>query len=674
MTAEIVERPDHQPEPVDQPDERQTIYGTVTGWSTAERRPVVPAWVRSRDERRETARLLVALTASTVGYHVVRAPWYLARASVYAPRGAYRLTRRFVDFAADAEDRPLRQHAVERRDPDTYLALLSAHRKVVRSHAPLAGLEAAGAVAAVVAVLIAPLLLQVSAALVLVAVLGRIGQPQDRPIVLRATVNGGAPKPTSDSITAALKSCGIGALSNKDAKIEFPHPVRQDGPGWRADIDLPLGVTAADVMDRRPALASGLRRPLGCVWPEPDADAHAGRLVLWVGMQDMAKAPPAPYPLRKTGTADYFGALPFGVDQRGRPVTLPLAETNTLIGSLPGGGKTAAVRCVLAGCSLDPTVELHIWELKGSGDLEGFQRVAHQYGSGVDDDTISGAAAGLSWLRAEVGRRAERVKTLRQRARDLVPDSKVTRELANRRGLGLHPVVFVVDEAQELFTHPEHGKQAAEDATAVIKRGRAFGVHLILATQRPDKDSLPTGVSANVGTRFCLRVMGQIENDMILGTSSYKNGIRATTLRPSDRGIGYLVGASDHPTVVRTYYLDAANTDAVVARAYALRERAGLLTGEAAGETVDHGQVVDVLGDVRTVFATAEVIHTDDLLVRLSELRPQLYAGWGAEQLALALRPHGVRPGQISIGGRNRNGYRLEWIAEALARRELEAN
>ena len=54
----------------------------------------------------------------------------------------------------------------------------------------------------------------------------------------------------------------------------------------------------------------------------------------------------------------------------------------------------------------------------------------------------------------------------------------------------------------------------------IIKIGRALGVFLILATQRPDKDSLPTGVSGNVSTRFCLKVAGQVENDMILGTSA----------------------------------------------------------------------------------------------------------------------------------------------------------
>lgn len=681
------DRPDEQPDradptpgpdtaveasPVDGPQERQTVYGTVTGWAVAEQRPIVPAWMRNPDERRQVARLVARRWGHEAGYQLVHAPGYAVRAVWWTPRGAVRLWRRGIDALFDGEGRPLRAHAVLKNDADTYLKLDAARRRHVRARTPAAVAVIAGGLLVASMTVWAPPLVVTVELVVLIGALGWVGAPADRPLLSGATVaSAQAPRPTSDAIVAALRACGIAAISAKGAEISFPHPVRTDGPGWRADVDLPLGVTATDVMEKRAALASGLRRPVGCVWPEPDTDAHAGRLMLWVGMQDMAKARPAPYPLRRSGTTDLFGTVPFVTDQRGRPVGLPLIESNMLIGSLPGAGKTAAIRCVLAGCALDPTVELHIWELKGSGDLESFQRVAHSYGSGVDDDTIEQALLGLRWLLGEIERRAERLKTLRQRARDLVPDSKVTRDLANRRGMGLHPIVFVVDEAQELFSHPEHGKEAGDLATRIIKRGRALAVVLVLATQRPDKDSLPTGVSANVGTRFCLRVMGQVENDMVLGTSSYKNGVRATMFTKSDRGIGYLVGATDAPVVGRTYYLDAQATDAIVARAYAVRENAGLLTGQAAGETVDHGEVVDVLTDVRTVFATAEVLHTEDVLARLAELRPQIYGGWTPDALAAALRPHAIGPGQISIAGTNRRGYRAEWVTEALAKREL---
>src|SRR5262249_60791271 len=110
------------------------------------------------------------------------------------------------------------------------------------------------------------------------------------------------------------------------------------------------------------------------------------------------------------------------------------------------------------------------------------------------------------------------------------------------------------------------------------------GVILLLATQRPDAKSLPTGVSANVGTRYCLRVMGQLENDMVLGTSMYRNGVRATMFAKKDKGVGYLVGAADDAQIVRTFYLNGPTVERLAERAHAAREAAGTLTGHAAGE------------------------------------------------------------------------------------------
>jgi S-DNA-T family DNA segregation ATPase FtsK/SpoIIIE len=147
--------------------------------------------------------------------------------------------------------------------------------------------------------------------------------------------------------------------------------------------------------------------------------------------------------------------------------------------------------------------------------------------------------------------------------------------------------VAAIDECQELFSHAEFGKEAGELAEKVIKLGRALGIELLLATQRPDAKSVPTGVSANVGTRYCLRVMGQMENDMILGTSAYKNGIRATMFVRKDKGVGYLVGAADEAQIVRGYYVNAQNAEQIVARARTAREAAGTLTGHAAGQPTD---------------------------------------------------------------------------------------
>ena len=44
--------------------------------------------------------------------------------------------------------------------------------------------------------------------------------------------------------------------------------------------------------------------------------------------------------------------------------------------------------------------------------------------------------------------------------KSVCPDNKVTPQLASRKSLGLHPLVCAIDECQELFTHPEFGKEA----------------------------------------------------------------------------------------------------------------------------------------------------------------------------------------------------------------------
>ena len=102
--------------------------------------------------------------------------------------------------------------------------------------------------------------------------------------------------------------------------IDFAGPVRQDGPGWRAEINLPFGVTATQIIERREEFASGLRRPLGAVWPEPVTDEHAGRLEVWVGREDVSKAKAPAWPLLKAGAVDIFQPFPFAVDVRGRVV------------------------------------------------------------------------------------------------------------------------------------------------------------------------------------------------------------------------------------------------------------------------------------------------------------------------------------------------------------------
>ena len=97
--------------------------------------------------------------------------------------------------------------------------------------------------------------------------------------------------------------------------------------------------------------------------------------------------------------------------------------------------------------------------------------------------------------------------------------------------------------------------------------------------------------------RLCFKVAGQVENDMVLGTSITRPAIRATMFARTDQGIGYFAGEGADPVIVRTAYLDAIAAEAVVARARAARLAAGLLTGHAAGIEPDPDPSTDSLLD-----------------------------------------------------------------------------
>jgi S-DNA-T family DNA segregation ATPase FtsK/SpoIIIE len=650
----------------------------LAGWRAAQRRPILPTWARSRADLVEVGRWAAGFTVHTSAYHLARTPTYAGRLTARAPRGAVRLLGGWLRWLLDLEGEPVRQSTVRTQDAEAYLKLARQRDRRVRWRATLSCLLLAAAAVGVAMLLLAPPAARWAALALTLVAFGVVGAPADRPLLERAVVLPKAPRLTSEMVVRALSVLSLAGINQalaKDPKaIGFVSPIHRDGPGWRADIDLPPGVTMGEVADRRDKLASGLSRPLGCVWPEGNAQVHPGRLILWVGDQDMATTRQPPWPLAKTGSIDLFRPFPFGTDQRGRPVPVTLLFASMVIGSIPRMGKTFAMRLLLLAAALDIRAELHVYDLKGTGDFSVLEPVAHRYRAGDDDEDLAYAAVDLRQLHADLRRRA---KVIRDLPRDKCPENKVTPELAGIKHLRLHPVVLGVDECQRWFEHPIHGAELQAICEDLVRRGPALGIIPLFGTQRPDARSLPTAISANAVLRFCLKVMGQTENDMVLGTSAYKNGVRATMFSRADRGIGYLAGEGDDPQIVRCFYVDAPAAERIVARARTAREQAGTLTGHALGE--DPTAVAarfDLLGDVLAVVPADQAKAWNQTVVtRLAELRPEVYGGWAAEQLTAALKPLGVTVGQVwgtdpATGqGANRNGITRADIVTAAARR-----
>ncbi|MEU2873500.1 cell division protein FtsK [Streptomyces olivoreticuli] len=629
------------PRPVDPP------HLPSPGVTTYKRSPILPSWLTSKPGFVSTVQRASGNAFYASVFHGIRTPWYALQLGLNAPRGAARLVQETNRWMWDAEAAPLRIYEVEHENTGEYLKLTRQRDRRVRLRVlVMTAAVIFGTAFALTMYVMAPGWLAVLASAA-VLVCGFRGTEQDHPVIGPAVLKTELQKLTGPIVLRALDNIGNAKLSAAIKKggdmngLRFTSEITRDGPGYRADLDLPWGVTPEDIMEERKPLASGLRRKVGCVWPAADPEEHEGRLILWVGDKPMNETKKPAWPLLKSGQVDLFKPVVFGNDQRMGDVAVTLMFASVVVGSIPRMGKTFLMRLFLLIAALDPRAELYAFDFKGTGDFGALEPVCHRYRAGDEDEDILYVLESLRELRQELRRRAKVIKSL---PRSRCPESKVTPELANDKSLGLHPIVAGFDECQVPFEHEKYGAEIEEICTDVGKRGPALGIVALFGTQRPDAKSLPTGISANAVLRFCLKVMGQPANDMVLGTSMYKAGYRATMFSRTDRGICWMAGEGDDPRIVASAFVDAVGAEQVVLRARKMREEYGNVTGHAIGQQPESGQpTFDLLADIlKVVPADEDKVWNEKIATRLAQLRPEIYGGWKAETVTTSLRPHGI--------------------------------
>jgi S-DNA-T family DNA segregation ATPase FtsK/SpoIIIE len=606
-----------------------------------DRRPILAEWARSWRGLRAMAKHQTKDAGYVAAYHAVRTPKYAGKVAVWAPVGMFRGLGRALHWAmAEEGNWDLRQAAAQRGEADVWLKLDARRQRQSVWRWWVLAFAALAVIAGAIVLTLGPTWWSYLAAAVAVPLLATIGRPADRPITDRVSEGNRYRKLTAELVRRALTSLQLAAINSAVAKdpkaIAFPHDIHRDGPGHLAIIDLPYGVEASEVIARRGKLASALRLPLDQVWPEP-APGHTGRLALWVGYEPASQMKQPAWPLlSESAKVDVFKAFAFATTPRLDTVTVDLMFRNFLFGGQPGSGKTFALRDLILAAALDPRTEIRGYELKGVGDFAVLESVMAEYGNGFDDETLAKCFGFIEWLYEEARRRSKRIEHYARLGK--APENKVTPELASLKGSGLHPLIAWFDELQELMTS-KYGKEAGELLEKVIKLGRALGIIILIGTQIPDKDSLPTGITRNVNSRFCLSVADQTANDMILGTSAYKLGYRATVFQPvTEAGWGILRGFGKVQSV-RSYYVDTTAAARIVARAVALRTAAGNVPTFPADREI--GPVHDVLADLAVVWPGDEKsAWNETLCAALTELRPDTYGGWEAAQLTAALKPH----------------------------------
>ena len=658
----------HEPEilggPVDPEPEPATLYGSVLMQTDTRRAPIIPAWLRNRDQRKAFARQLRSISVYLVLLHTTRSPKYLFKLGVYAPWGLLVLVARQLRWAWHPELTQLVQTAAKRGDLDHGGHLARQAGEVRKTRFAVLGAELVAAALALVALLLfAPGWAHWVALAVLTPVLAWLGKPADKPFLER-TVNGPRfTRLTAEMVRRALVDISVPGIKDV-GQLKFPAPgIHREGPGWLARVDLPPGVLATQVMEKRTSLSSALRLPVDQIWPDKGPD-HDGQLDLWVGYMPSSKMGQPTWELTKRNArTSVFEPAPFATDARQRVVSATLFETNYLLAGQPGSGKTYAARTLATIALLDPTCELKIAEFKGVGDFLDFAPFCSTYVVGVDDEAFQAGRDIIAWALAEARRRGARVFAAKKRGE--APLGKVTPELSARKGSGLHPVLILLDEIHELFAvFPE----AAEDAERAIKRLRALNIFFVLATQIPDKSSLPPNIVRCVTIRWALSLGGQMENDMVLGTGAYKSGLSATVYRPKiDAGWGIIKGL-EKPGSYRSMFPSEAQTKAIF-------ERAAELRGTSVVTGVDEAKVHarNMLEDAWAMLQPGESgMPWDVLAQRLAEAWPEFYEGVTADMVRETLARYDVPTQDVKVGRKNLKGARRTALDAALHPREID--
>lgn len=405
-------------------------------------------------------------------------------------------------------------------------------------------------------------------------------------------------------------------LIGKDESLRLVERAGRVGDGWAITVDLPATRKAADVIKHRDALASALAVDEVQLIVERvrGKGGHAGRVFLWVADEDPYSGPPLRTPLLDVECWDAWRPVPFGRDARQRRIDLPLVWTSLLVGAIPRQGKTFAARLAAAGLVLDPHARLYVFDGKGGKDWDAVEQIAYRYVCGDEPEHAEAVRDHLVELVAQVQSRFARMATLDD---DMCPESKITPAISRDVNLGMPITAVIIDEVQVFLENPTRqqvggkkstiGEYIADLLAYLVRKGPAAGIVVVLATQRPDSNTIPSRLRAVLGSRFALRVMDWRDSNIVLGEQMNTRGYDASTLLPSHKGVGILrpdgdmdTGADVLAMTVRTYYMPNQEWREICARGRGLREAAGTLAGHAAGDDTTHAidpvSVVHVLG------------------------------------------------------------------------------
>lgn len=207
----------------------------------------------------------------------------------------------------------------------------------------------------------------------------------------------------------------------------------------------------------------------------------------------------------------------FGRDSEGAPIVVDLAGLpHLLVAGTTGSGKSVLLNAIIMSMLMRATpeqVRLIMVDPKRV-EFTGYAGLPHLYVPVVTEPRQ--AASALQWGVTEMERRLkvfEHYKVRDIRTYNSNVDGGRYEELENPP-VHMPYFVIVIDELADLMMVA--GKDVETSIVRIAQLGRAAGIHLIVATQRPSADVVTGLIRANIDNRVALSVDNSINSRIIL--------------------------------------------------------------------------------------------------------------------------------------------------------------
>lgn len=209
--------------------------------------------------------------------------------------------------------------------------------------------------------------------------------------------------------------------------------------------------------------------------------------------------------------------LAIGRDAEGQPVVADLAKMpHLLIAGTTGSGKSVMINSIIMALlmrTLPEDVRLIMVDPKRV-ELSGYNGLPHLYVPVVTEPKQ--AASALQWAVSEMERRLKVFERIGVRKISTFNEKQARGEFEHYDNppQKMPYLVIIIDELSDLMMVA--GKDVEASIVRIAQLGRAAGIHLIVATQRPSSNVVTGLIKANITNRIAFNVATGIDSRVII--------------------------------------------------------------------------------------------------------------------------------------------------------------